>query len=128
MHQSLLSRITAGQMVCPFLETVLKMLCVCDMQTLHALESTGTGVASVAFGPEGTVLYSSPLLQKLIEFDHEQDRVLRNINMHCNATALNVSLCGSAVAFADANGAVGLFRYQGGELFLLQGTTSRFDA
>lgn len=98
------------------------------MQTLHALEPTETGVASVAFGPDNTVLYSSPLLQQLIELDLEQDRVLRKFDMHCNATAMNVSLCGSAVAFADANGAVGLFRYQGGELFLLQGTTSRFEA
>lgn len=78
----------------------------------------------MAFGPTGTVLYSSPMLQELIEFDYEQDRVLRNINIQCHATTLDVSLCGSVVAFADANGSIGLFSYQEGDVTLLQGTNS----
>lgn len=94
------------------------------MQTLQALEPAASEVASVAFGPTGTVLYSSPMLQELIEFDHEHNRVLRNINMQCHATALDVSLCGSVVAFADANGSIGLFTYQEGNVTLLQGTNS----
>lgn len=95
-----------------------------DLQTFHGLESAESRTASVAFGPKGTVLYSSHLLQKLIEYDHEQDRVLRNISMQCCATALDVSLCGSVVAFADANGSVGLLQYQEGNVILEQGMTS----
>lgn len=110
-------------MVCP---VVINTLCVYDMQILCDVEPAESEFASVAFGPEGTVLYSSPLLQMLVEFDHEQDRVLRNINMQC--CALGVSMCGRVVAFADVNGSVGLLRYQEDGLILLQGTTSCFNA
>lgn len=120
--ESMLSYVIVGQMVCPALETALKMFCAYDMQTLHVLEPADLDLASVAFGPEGTVLYSSPLLPKLIEFDYEQDRVLRSINMQSHA--LGVSMCGKVMAFADASGLVGLLRYQGAELILLQGMTS----
>lgn len=94
-----------------------------DLQTLRGLESAESAAASVAFGPQGTVLYSSPLLQQLIEYDHEQDRVLRNISMECCATALDVSLCGTMVAFADVNGSVGLLKYHEGDVVLQQGNT-----
>ena len=91
---------------------------------MRDLEAAESGFASVAFGPEGTVLYSSPLLQKLIEFDHEQDRVLHTKSMQIHA--LSVSMCGRVVAFADANGSIGLLRFQEGDLILLQGTSSCF--
>lgn len=122
--KSMLSYVIVGQMVCFVLGTVLKNLCVFGMQTMRDLEAAESGFASVAFGPEGTVLYSSPLLQKLIEFDHEQDRVLHTKSMQIHA--LSVSMCGRVVAFADANGSIGLLRFQEGDLILLQGTTSCF--
>lgn len=88
------------------------------------MESADSVPASVAFGPQGTVLYSSPLLQTMVEYDYEQGGVLRNIGMQCCATVLDLSFCGTMVAFADANGSVGLFKYHEGDVVRQQGTTS----
>ena len=119
---SMLPCVVVGHMVCPLLNIFLKMICAYDMQTLHVLEPAESDSASVAFGPEGTVLYSSPLLQKLIELDYEQDRVLQNMEMQ--SCALGMSMCGRVMAFADVYGSVGLLRYHRADLILLQGMTS----
>ena len=105
-------------------EATVSKTSVGDLQTLCRLEPVEAAAASVAFGPQGTVLYSSPLLQQLIEYDHEQDRVLRTISMQCCATALDLSVCGTMVAIADANGSVGLLKYHEGDVVQQQGMTS----
>lgn len=95
------------------------------MQSLCVLETQQSAAAAVGFGHQDSILYSSPLLQtKLIEFDFEHDKVLRNFGLPSHATALTVSACGTLVAFAAGNGSVGLLRYQAGNTVMLPGMTS----
>ena len=91
---------------------------------VHGLVSAQSAAAAVVFGPDNSVLYSSPLLQhELIEFDDENGKILRTFSLQCQPKAMHASSCGTLLAYADANGSVGLLKCQEGTIKLLQGMT-----
>ena len=71
--------------------------------------------AAVAPGSTSSILYSSPLLQNtLVEYSCEQDRIARIFSLQSHPVTLTVSAKTHSVAFADAQGGLGLLDYKNG--------------
>ena len=80
--------------------------------------------AAIAFGPDGSnqVVFSSPMLQeKLLVYDYQQGVAVSYIAMQHHMNALCAPLPGGSLAFADADGSLGLLDLATGSSTLLRG-------
>ena len=114
--------------ICTGLAQVMKYEsdgCVVQAHVLRSqLSAEESQTAAIAFGPDGSnqVVYSSPMLQeKLLVYDYQQGVAVSYIGMQHHMSALCGPLPDGNMAFADADGTLGLLDLATGSSTLFKG-------
>ena len=95
-----------------------------------AAESEQLSTTAVAFvaGQVDSIIYSSPLMHSpAVEYDHKQGRLVRVFSMRCHPSVMRASSGSDSVAFADAQGGIGMVQCKSGKQTVFEGVSKAYN-